>query len=276
MEPVFQITIAGGGNLAHASIATIGHLNPRFKINLLSRRPEVWANEIKAYTAKSNWENRGDLVGRINKVSKHAKDVIPGSHIVLICSPAHTKNQILEEIRDHLDAGALIGSIFGQGAFDWQAQHALGGPEAIAKRNLTVFSLQYVPFICKAVTYGKDVNIIGPKKHLYLSSYPLERIHYVCNAISHCYFIPCIPIPGFLNLTLCPSNQIIHPGRVLGFFRNWDGKSTFEASKMPKLYEDLDDESAHEIQVLDDEIQLIKAALLRLFPNLDLPQVLPI
>ncbi len=48
-------------------------------------------------------------------------------------------------------------------------------------------------------------------------------------------------------MTLCPSNQIIHPGRVFGFFKDWDGKSTFEASKMPKLYEDLDDASAQEI-----------------------------
>ena len=130
----------------------------------------------------------------------------------------------------------------------------LGGPEQILKRKLTLFSLQYVPFICKVVNYGQDVNIIGPKKHLYLTSYPLERVHYACNALTHCYFIPTIPIPGFLNMTLCPSNQIIHPGRVYGFFKDWDGKSTFDASKMPKLYEDLDEVSAHEIEVLDNEI----------------------
>jgi len=133
-----------------------------------------------------------------------------------------------------------------------------------------------VPFICKAVTYGKDVNIIGPKKHLYATSFPLENIHYVSNALNHCYFIPVIPIPGFLNLTLCPSNQIIHPGRVYGFFKDWDGKQSFEASKIPKLYEDLDDASAYEIQVLDNEIQAIKAALMKQFPALQLPQVLPI
>ena len=32
---------------------------------------------------------------------------------------------------------------------------------------MTLFSLQYVPFICKAFNYGKEVNIIGPKKHLF-------------------------------------------------------------------------------------------------------------
>lgn len=91
MEPLFTVTIAGGGNLAHASVATIGHMNPRFKINILSRRPEVWANQIKAYTKGCSWENKGDLVGNINKVSKDPKDVIPGANIVIICSPAQTK-----------------------------------------------------------------------------------------------------------------------------------------------------------------------------------------
>ena len=107
--------------MCHASIATIGNNNPNFRINVLSTRPEVWSNEITGFTAKSNWENRGDLKGKINKVSKHAKDVIPGCHIVLICSPAHTKLDILAQIRDHLDDGCMVGAIFGQGAFDWQA-----------------------------------------------------------------------------------------------------------------------------------------------------------
>lgn len=43
MEPRLNVAICGGGNLAHASIATIHHLNPHFKVSLLTRRPEVWA-----------------------------------------------------------------------------------------------------------------------------------------------------------------------------------------------------------------------------------------
>ena len=133
---------------------------------------------------------------------------------------------------------------------------------------MTLFSLQYVPFICKAFNYGKEVNIIGPKKHLYVTSFPLERVHQVCTAMSLSYNIPTIPLPGFLNLTLTPSNQIIHPGRVYAHFKNWDGKQTFDAKSMPLLYEDLTEEGAIEIQLLDDEIQAIKKALLKKFPDL--------
>lgn len=52
-------------------------------------------------------------MGKINKVSKHAKDVIPGSHIVIVCSPAQTKLQILTEIKEYLSQGCLLGSVFG-------------------------------------------------------------------------------------------------------------------------------------------------------------------
>ena len=72
--------------------------------------------------------------------------------------------------------------------------------------NWTVFSLMYVPFICKVVKYGSEVNIIGPKKFLYATSYPLENVHKVCTILGYSYYIPALPLPGFLNLTLTPSN----------------------------------------------------------------------
>jgi hypothetical protein len=155
-----------------------------------------------------------------------------------------------------------------------QARYVLG--DDIKNKNLTIFSLQYVPFLCKVVNYGKDINIIGPKKHLYVAAYPAERVHEICNIMSLLYFIPAVPIPNFLNLTLCPSNQIIHPGRVYGFFSKWDGKTPFNAKDMPLLYEGLDDFSAEQISLLDNEIQEIKKAILKRYPEIDLSQVMPI
>jgi len=144
--------------------------------------------------------------------------------------------------------------------------------------NLTVFSLQYVPFICKVQNYGKDVRIIGPKKTLYAAAYPVEKVHYVSNALSQSFHMPCIPIPSFLNLTLCPSNQIIHPGRVTGFFEKFPDQCTtvFKKKDVPLLYEGLDQRSADEIQALDNEIQAIKKAILAKYPLVNLDQVMPL
>jgi len=119
MEPTFEIAICGGGNLAHGCIAAIGHANPNWKINLLSRRPEVWGKEIVATTAGTPWAHKGDMIGKLNVVSKNGADVVSNADVVLICSPAHTKNEILTEIKPHLKHGALVGTVFGQGSFDW-------------------------------------------------------------------------------------------------------------------------------------------------------------
>jgi len=122
--------------------------------------------------------------GKIDKISDQAGEIVPESDIILICSPAHTKGQILKEIKPFLKQGALVGTIFGQGAFDLQCLHVLG--DDVRKKDLTIFSMQYVPFICKVIQYGKSINIIGPKKNLYVCSYPNEKAHYVCNALTQC------------------------------------------------------------------------------------------
>jgi len=96
VEPTYNIAICGGGNLAHGSIAVIGHMHPNYRINVLSRRPEVWGDRIDGTTEGSSWEHIGDISGKINKVSADPADVIPGSQVIIICSPAHTKLAILE------------------------------------------------------------------------------------------------------------------------------------------------------------------------------------
>lgn len=63
---------------------------------------------------------------------------------------------------------------------------------------------------------------------------------------------------------------------MYSFFKNWDGKTPFKKHEMPLLYEEIDEDSAREIQLLDDEIQMIKHALLSKYPEMDLSMVMPI
>lgn len=60
----------------------------------------------------------GDLKGKLNIVSDKASEVVSDADIILICSPAHTKNEILQQIKPFLKNGAIVGAVFGQGAFD--------------------------------------------------------------------------------------------------------------------------------------------------------------
>ena len=63
---------------------------------------------------------------------------------------------------------------------------------------------------------------------------------------------------------------------IILIFQDWDGKKIYKASDVPYFYEDFDDFSASMLQILDDEIQAIKAAINVRYPNFDLSMVLPI
>ena len=58
----------------------------------------------------------------------------------------------------------------------------------------------------------KAAIIVGPKKKLYVASYPVEQRNEMALRVEAMFDIPCGTVPNFLNLTLTPSNQILHPG----------------------------------------------------------------
>ena len=59
---------------------------------------------------------------------------------------------------------------------------------------------------------SKSAIIVGPKKKLYVASYPVEQRNEMALRVEAMFDIPCGTVPNFLNLTLTPSNQILHPG----------------------------------------------------------------
>jgi opine dehydrogenase len=275
MERVdYQITLCSGSNLTHGSIASIGHHCPNAKINVLCRRPAEFSKNVIGTTDRTIWKYKGQLSAEIQRVSDDPADVIPGSKMVIICSPINIIPEFLQRIKEHLDPETIVGTVFGSGAFDLQAFYYLG--DLIKKFDLTIFGLQFVPFLCKTTEYGKSVEIYGPKSYLCCAAYPATRTDKVSNMIALLYATPTVPIPNFLCLTLTPSNQIIHPGRVYGYFKDWDGKKGFVKSELPSLYSGLDDASAEAIQLLDDEIQAIKTAIVTKWPQIDMTALHPI
>jgi hypothetical protein len=140
MEKVdYQITICSGSNLAHGSIACIGHHCPNVKINVLCRRPNEFTDKVTAKTDRCIWSYKGDLVGNIQRVSSDPAEVIPGSHIIIICSPSHVSGVIVDSIKDHIDSGAFLGCIYGGGGFDLQANQILGS--RVNEDDVTLFGM---------------------------------------------------------------------------------------------------------------------------------------
>ncbi|RQM12639.1 hypothetical protein B5M09_003273 [Aphanomyces astaci] len=288
------VCICGGGNGAHV---TAGYLASKgIRVHVLTRKPELWAEEIRITTKGSSWEDKGDIVGRLTMVTSSAKNAIPTADIIFVAAPANAHPAILEKIAPFLKPGSILGALFAQGGFDWAAKRALG---SVALDSLhLLFGLQNIPWICKATSYGKEAKIIGPKKCLYVAAYPVERKDVAARVMEDLFDIPCATVANFLNLTLTPSNQIIHPARYFAIFRDWDGKKTYSHAELAArrgltlctnplilchvtlsydviVDADFDEFSAEQLSMLDNELQQVKLALLQRFPALDLSDVLP-
>lgn len=115
--------------------------------------------------------------------------------------------------------------------------------------------------------------MIGPKKYLLSTAIPTSQNDTVAKLCENLFDIPTKTLPNFLCLTLTPSNQIIHPGRYYGIFKDWDGKKVYQQKDIPLLYEGMDDFSADQMQYLSDELQSIKKAIEKKYPKIDLSSV---
>ena len=141
-------------------------------------------------------------------------------------------------------------------------------------------------------------RILGPKKQLWVATYPVEAREATARVLEALFDIPCQTLPNFLNLTLTPSNQvgalallplaaprhyiplltppipphpsqIIHPARYYGIFKDWDGHRTYSKQELEArdgltLYKGMDEFSAEWLAVLDNELQQIKVRKARL------------
>jgi len=271
-----QITVCGGGNGAHICAGYFGWKG--FKVNVLTRKPELWKKELTITTATSIWNHRGSFRGQLATVSNNPAEVIPGSDIVLIAAPADAHPHLLRQIAPFVDRTTNLGTIYAQGGFDWAVFHVFG--QRIHELR-SVFGLLNIPWICKITKYGEEARIIGPKDRLFVTSYPTDQKDQLAQKMETLFDIPCSTVPNFLNLTLTPSNQIIHPARYYGIFRDWDGKRTYTKEELAArngltLYETIDEFSAECLRALDNELQQIKLALLLRYPQLDLSAVPPI
>jgi hypothetical protein len=140
---------------------------------VLCRRPKEFKDKIVAKTDNCIWKYKGDMTGQIQRVSDKAADVIPGSKVVLVCAPSHVALDILNSIKDHLEPDCYVGCIYGGGCFDLQAIHALGA--RVGDTGITIFGMQFVPFLCKATKYGQEAEIYGPKNYLCATAFPIHQ-----------------------------------------------------------------------------------------------------
>jgi len=273
MKPI-KVCVCGGGNGSHVTAGYLG-AKKEFEVYVLTRKPQQWMEGIKekgglvVNVRKCGDSQRTTVIGKIAKVSSNPADVVPDADVIICGGPSHANPIYLEKIAPYVKEGAKVGALYGQGGFDWAAKYHLKDKF----KKVTVFALQNIPWICRLDAYGKEASIYGPKSVLLTTAIPRSENQNIASLVEKMFDIPTKTLPNFLCITLTPSNQIIHPPRYYGIFKDWDGKKVYDPNTMPELYYDLDQFSADELQALSDELQSIKKAIEKKFPKIDLSSV---
>lgn len=238
-----NITIVGAGNIGtqvavHA--AAKGH-----SVTIFTDKYYLFSRVLTVVDDTNNIF----LKGEVEKVTNDSDEAFLRADIIMITLPAFCQKEFAESYIRYARKDLYL--IFFPGT---------GGCECIfnnwIKRGVRIFGLQRVPSVARLVEYGKIVKATGYRDKLFLASIPNQNENLCCSFIADLFDIPCFDLPNYLNVTLIPSNAILHTSRLYSIFKDYR-KTIDSYRQLPLFYEDWDLNSAKLLLECDEEVQQI-------------------
>lgn len=241
-----KITIVGAGNVGTqfaVHCASKGH-----KVTVYSSKPQKINKQLDIVDYNHLLVKRAD----IELATSKEYDAFNNAEIIFITMPSFCHKEIAKKILPYVKKGLYIGIVPGTGGGELAFRECI-------QNGAIIFGLQRVPSIARLVEYGKSVCAVGYRKELHIAALPKEETLRCCNIVNSIFDMPCIALPEYLNLTITPSNPILHTTRLRTIFKNYKQGVTY--SKTPLFYEEWDNESSELLLKCDDEVQKICKAL---------------
>jgi opine dehydrogenase len=265
-----NICIVGGGSSAHVLIPLLS--SSGYNVNLLTRKPDLWNNDIELQYQNLDGDVIERFYGSISIKSSNEKEIIPNCDIIILCMPVSKYRLALNRIGKYLskDKDIYIGTIYGgQAGFNWMVEEMKNKYKIT---NIVSFAYLLIPWVCRAIDYGKvgvtwgskEINIVAvsPSKYFdYLNEVLFENISFNWFNKGRA-----IQSENFISLTLSGDNQLIHTSRCYGLFNKSGGKWK-SLEEVPYMYKDYDDYSAGITKNLDDDYSLIRNSIKKRYPD---------
>ncbi len=237
-----KITIVGGGNIGtlfavHCS--SVGH-----EVVIYSSSPGVFRRKLSIV----NESYETILEGNICYATNDPEDAFPNADVIFITFPARMMKSIADVIYRYTRMNTIIGVIPGSGGCECAF-------EKFIKRGNVFFGMERVPAISRLIEKGKTVRAIGYRNELHISMFPSNSSMNCCRIIENVFDIKCRMIPCYLNITMIPSNSILHTTRLYTIFRDYKEGDVYET--LPLFYEEWDDKSSELLILCDEEVQNI-------------------
>mmetsp|Transcript_23415 Transcript_23415/g.40022 ORF Transcript_23415/g.40022 Transcript_23415/m.40022 type:complete len:403 (+) Transcript_23415:48-1256(+) len=259
------ITVVGGGNstpIFAALAAEAGH-----QVAILTRRPAEWDKNDVGFVNEDTGYMGGktELRRSIAMVTADPAECIPQSDLIFLAGiPIHNNPEVLKNIKPHMDMSkkVFVGSICAYGGFNWVAADALGPGE------YSLFGTQLIPWCCGTKVYGRTGVVFGAKRLLRIATEGGADADGVKAVLGPILQMDFLSDTDFIASSLWPNNPSLHPPILYGLFKDWDGKTPYDAADVPvRIYAEMRTESAKALVQMDQELCSIVAKLRVKYPK---------
>ena len=241
-----RIAIVGGGNIGTqfaVHCAEKGH-----KVIVLTSRPDLYDGHLNIVDESGVTTHEGD----IEKATADPEIAFYHAELILVTVPSTMMKSTAKEVYAFAGKKAMIGVVPGNGGSECTFINCI-------ERGNVFFGIERVPAIARLVQKGKTVKSTGYKPELHVAALPKVNAEECAELINSIFDMKTTVVPNFLNLTMTPSNPILHTTRLYSLFHDWHEGIVYQS--LPLFYEEWDDESSELLIACDDELQRVCRAL---------------
>lgn len=235
-----KITVVGGGNIGTqfaVHCAVKGH-----DVVIYTSKPEKFEKHLKIVDENSEIRLEAD----IECATASEKLAFETADVIFVTMPAYCMKDISEKIYPYAQKGMTIILVPG-----------IGGGECFFKKcveaGAVIAGLQRVPSVARLKEYGATVCATGYRDELFLAAIPNRYTVMCTDIIEKIFDIKCTGMPNYLNVTLTPSNPILHTTRLKTLFDDYEVEKGYDY--IPLFYEEWSDKSSELLLKCDSEVQ---------------------
>lgn len=237
-----NIAIVGGGNMGTLMAAEFAHQGHNIKI--YSRRPNDWSDTIEVY-------------GRDDKLLFYSSNImicseldkaVRGVDMICITTPASTFDEFAKRLEPLVNEGQTLFVVPGSGGAEFAFYNLI-------QKGMILLGMQRVHSISRLKSYGQSVYMLGRKEELHIGTIPAYAVDRYKEIVENLFSIKTDTLPNYLNVTLTPSNPILHTARLYALFHAQP--RDYEYADNPLFYEEWDDESSEVLLNFNDELMQI-------------------
>lgn len=247
-----KITIVGGGNIGTqfaVHCAEKGHA-----VTVYTSSPELYTGSLNIIDETGETTHRGE----IKLATSDPQKAFGGAELVMITMPATMMRKLSGIIYENTDSEVVIGVVPGNGGAECAFKSCI-------ERGNAFFGIERVPAIARLIQKGRTVRSTGYRDELHVAALPRAKAQECAEIVESIFDIKTTVIPNYLNLTMTPSNPILHTARLKTIFDDWYEGKTYES--LPLFYEEWNDASSELLIACDNEVQDICKALPRFALN---------